>query len=147
MWSVKLDGVVRPGRRRPGNGWLVLVGLVLAVVVVVLVYQASIPGRADVRAAADATAYELERTPVKGLGVYIFDVQRALAEATRGSRGFGPRLKVTDAGRDDRGDLYEITNSDGDYPVCLAVKVDVDLTSSTPTFPTTAVSDGPCRPH
>lgn len=105
--------------------------------------------RSDVHGAADSAAYELERTPIKGLGVNLFDVQQALSVGTRGrgARGSGlaSQLRVTSDGEDSRGDLFEVTNSDGDHPVCLAVKVDVDLGSLAPSFPSTSVTDGPCQ--
>ena len=112
----------------------------------VFVKCAITPGRESVRAAADGAAYELERTPVKGLGLYIFDIDKALTVAARDSRGrsYAGELRVTDAGEDSRGDLYQVTNSDGDYPVCIGVKVDVNLLSDAPTFPTVTVTDGPC---
>jgi hypothetical protein len=103
-------------------------------------------GESKVRAAADAAAYELERTPVHGLGLYIFDVQEALSVGARDSRGrsYASSLKVTSAGADNRGDLYEITNSRGDHPVCLAVRVEINLSDTAPAFPTTEVTDGRC---
>jgi hypothetical protein len=103
-------------------------------------------GESKVRAAADAAAYELERTPVSGLGLYIFDIQEALSVGARDSRGrsYASSLKVTSAGEDARGDLYEITNSRGDHPVCLAVRVDINLSGTAPAFPTTEVTDGRC---
>jgi hypothetical protein len=128
--------------------WLVAAAAAI-VLFLLLLSRVRAVDRADVHGAADATAYELERTPVKGLGLTIFDVEEALTAGTRGGRRYGSlasRLKVTSAAQDSRGDLYEITTSGGDHPVCLAVKVDIDLTSSAPSFPTTEVVDGHCQP-
>jgi hypothetical protein len=136
--------VNRPGRTGRVVQICVIVGLLA--VLPVLIYQALTPDEDDVRAAADAAAYELERTPVKGLGIYIFDVQEALSVGARDGRGrsYASRLRVRDAGSDSRGDLYEITNSGGDHPVCLILQVEVDLFSDAPAFPTATVTDGRC---
>ncbi|WP_203919758.1 hypothetical protein [Rugosimonospora africana] len=124
-------------------------GLIILVVLALggyLAYRATIPGQDKVRDAADSAADELERTPVKGLGINIFDVDQALSASARDSRGrsYASELRVKSVGTDSRGDLYEITNSHGDHPVCLVVSVDVDLLSDDPAFPTTEVSDGHC---
>lgn len=129
----------------------VIGGIILLVIVLpFLLDRAFTPDRSEVRGAAESAAYELERTPVKGLGVYLFDVEKALSVGTRGDgwRGgsLASELRVTSDGEDSRGDLYMITNSDGDYPVCLAVKVDVGLGGLSPSFPSTLVTDGPCQP-
>jgi len=111
-----------------------------------LIYRINTLDQDQVRSAADAAAHELERTPVRGLGISIFDVERALAVGARDERGhrLASRLKVEPAGEDSRGDLYEITNSNGDHPVCLIVRADVQLASDTPTFPITSLIDGRC---
>lgn len=149
------DDITRPESKRVGSGVLLWTGgiILLLVMLPFLLGHAFRPGQSEVRGAADAAAYELERTPVKGLGLTIFDIQQALEAGTRGTsctRGgcssLASELRAKDAGKDSRGDLYEITNSGGDHPVCLAVKVDIDLLDSAPSFPTTSVTDGPCRP-
>lgn len=133
-------------RRAVVVGLLVLSPLVIAPIL----WSATKPDAADVRAAVTATARELERTPVHGLGITSFDVEEAMAAANPGGGGkFGGRnvaaeLRITSAGSDDRGDLYEITNSDGEHPVCLAVRLDVNLGSSSPSYPSTSVTDGRC---
>ena len=139
------------GRNRNGTsgGLLVATGgvIVLLIMLPSLLDRVFTLDQSDVHGAADAAAYELERTPVKGLGIYSFDIERALAEGTRGRRGsLASELRVKSAGKDSRGDLYEVTNSDGDHPVCLAVKVDIHLGDSGPSFPATSVTDGLCLP-
>jgi hypothetical protein len=135
----------QPGTRSRRPGGLAAVAIIASVTVVVVVaialYRAFTPGAADVRNAAQEAAYELRRTPVHGLGIYLFDVQEALAH---GAPRTASRLQVSSAGHDTRGDLYEITNNRGDHPVCLAVLVDIDLFSDKPSFPTAEVSDGRC---
>lgn len=132
------------------NVWLIaLVGA--ASITIILLLQLREPSRLAVRDAADSTAYELERTPVRGLGITIFDVEQALDAGTRGTGSryggsIASRLKVRSAGEDSRGDLYEFTTSRGHHAVCLAVKVDIDLIDQTPSFPTTDVTDGRCHP-
>ncbi len=123
-----------------------LVIVVLAIALPLYLKWAKTPDEDMVWGAADGAARELERTPVQGLGIYNFDVNQAVADAARGSSGrsYAGQLKVTDKGTDSRGDLYEITNSDGDHPVCLIVNVDLDPFSSGPTFPTASVEDGHC---
>ncbi|MEE6261126.1 hypothetical protein [Plantactinospora sonchi] len=143
------------GEHAPGTGRkrvhpLVVVALVLLTVVVGLVlYANSGLDRSGVRAAVDATAQELEQTPVQGLGLSVFDIEEAATTANRGGGGKFARnaaadLRVKSAGEDSRGDLYEFTNSDGDHPICLAVRVDPDPGDQNPSFPRTSVSDGPC---
>jgi hypothetical protein len=141
------DGESRAGDRGSLTPWLWLVGIIALCVVVPLLYHAvTTPDLSEVRAAADNAAYELDRTPVRGLGVYDFDIDRALVMGNPGGRygSIANELKVTSKGRDSRGDLYEITNLDGDNAVCLAVKVDINLLSDQPAFPTTSVTDGHC---
>ena len=120
----------------------------LIILVVYLLNSATKLDRSDVNAAVDATADELERTPVKGLGISSFDIWDAAARANRSdggrySRNVPSELSMESAGKDSRGDLYEFTNSDGDHPVCL-VRVEIDLRDSSPAFPSTSVTDGPC---
>jgi hypothetical protein len=136
-----------PSSRGTGKkmaGWLVI--LVVLALGGFLIYRVMTPDQNQVRAAADSAAYELDRTPVKGLGVYNFDVEQALSVGARDDRGrsYASSLKVRSLGTDSRGDLYEITNSHGDYPVCLAVSVDLHTLGDDPVFPTTDVSDGHC---
>ncbi|MGI8333253.1 hypothetical protein ACRYCC_25150 [Actinomadura scrupuli] len=138
-----------PARRGTSGGLLVATGAVIVLLIMLpsLLDRMFTLDQSDVHGAADAAAYELERTPVKGLGLYSFDIQRALAQGTRGRRGsLASELRVESAGADSRGDLYQITNSDGDHPVCLAVRVDIALGDAGPSFPTTSVTDGRCRP-
>lgn len=143
---------IGPGSRRgaAGRGTRIVGACIIGGLVVLtplIVKCAATPRQGSVRAAADGAAYDLERKPVDGLIVSIFDVQDAVAHNARDSRGrsYASELKVTDKGHDSRGDLYEVTNSGGDYPVCLIVNVDdSDLISDTPTYPTTSVTDGHC---
>lgn len=133
------------GERRPTLVHWVLVGV--SIVSVILIARCSLtPRQSDVTAAAEATAYELKRTPVKGLGITIFDVDQALAAGARDSSGrsMAGSIRVTDKGRDDRGDLYEFTDDDGDYPVCMSIRLDIDLLDDTPSFPDVDVEQGRC---
>ncbi|MEE6305242.1 hypothetical protein V1634_00130 [Plantactinospora veratri] len=134
--------------RRLGRG--LLIGLLAVLpIVLVLIWASSGPDESDVYTAAQNTAYELERTPVQGLGLTVFDVQEA---ATAGNRGSGGRysrsvlskMRVESAGEDSRGDLYEFTDDYGDHAVCLALQVEIDLTDQSPSFPTVTVSRGAC---
>ncbi len=135
-----------PSRRRANPLPAVAIALAMLILLPLIISRLTTPDAADVRAAADATARELERTPVRGLGIYIFDVEQALADATQSRRGnMSDEVKVTDKGHDSRGDLYEFTTDDGDHPVCLAVQIAIDLTGNQPAFPTTDVTDGPCQ--
>jgi hypothetical protein len=136
--------------RSSRNLWPIAVACA-GIIVVLLLLQLREPSQLAVRDAADSTAYELERTPVRGLGITVFDVEEALDAGTRGTGSryggsIASRLRVRSAGEDSRGDLYEITTSRGHHPVCLAVKVDIDLTDRTPSFPITDVTDGRCHP-
>ncbi|WP_433057046.1 hypothetical protein [Dactylosporangium sp. CS-033363] len=121
-------------------------GVVIAVVGVALIcviaWRGMTPDQRDVTAAAQNAAYELERTPVHGLGLNIFDVQEALAHgAGRGAYN----IRVRDAGRDsEKRDLYEFTNRNDDYPVCMTVEVDIDLLDDAPSFPSVSVEEGAC---
>jgi hypothetical protein len=131
-------------RKPRGPVWLIAVA---GIVAILLIARCGMTTRqSDVTAAAEATAYELERTPVKGLGITIFDVENALAHGARDYRGRSTAgsIRVTDAGSDQRGDLYEFTNDDGDYPVCLSVRLDVDLGDDDPSFPDVDVEEGHC---
>jgi hypothetical protein len=130
--------------RHPGKAIPVVVAAVAVLIIGVLVYRANTPSDIDVRSAADSAAYELERTPVPGLGVTTYDVQRALADGTRDSRGRSATgIKVRDAGSDSRGELFEITNRKGQHPVCLVVSLP-DVLGADPAFPVATVDDGPC---
>jgi hypothetical protein len=133
-------------RRR--NMWVLVGGLAAIAVVPLLSWAASRPDRADVYAAASNAAYELRRTPVDGLIVSIFDVEDAVRAGNQSGGRFNNSvvsdLKVRSAGRDSRGDLYELTRDDGRYPVCLIVAFDPDLTSTAPPFPSVSIDDGPC---
>lgn len=139
-----MDVSAQPKRMSLGMVALMLGGIAAILLIGYLGLRPA--GESRVRAAADAAAYELERTPVNGLGLYIFDIQEALSVGARDSRGrsYASSLKVTSAGEDARGDLYEITNSRGGHPVCLAVRVEINLSSDAPAFPSTQVTDGRC---
>ncbi|WP_426510400.1 hypothetical protein ACPPVO_06795 [Dactylosporangium sp. McL0621] len=133
-----MDQQTRP---RPGPAGIAIAGAGIALICVIA-YCGMIPDQADVTSAARATAYELERTPVQGLGINIFDVQQALS---MGARRGASNIKVRDAGRDaDKNDLYEFTNSRGDYPVCMTVHLDIDLLDDSPSFPSATVEQGRC---
>ncbi len=134
------------GRKHAASRWVIAAVLLVAgaALIILLVYQAETPGREDVRAYADDAAYQLERTPVPGLGLDAWDVQRALADGTRDNRGRSAMgLRVNDAGTDSRGELFEITNRRGQYPVCLVVNLP-SAAGAQPVFPTVEVTDGPC---
>lgn len=140
-----------PGTGRKRVHPLVIVALVvLSVVVGLVLYANSGPDGPDVRGAVDATAVELRRTPVDGLAVDASDVREAAARANpadgtgKFARDIASELRIESAGEDSRGDLFEIADSDGEHPVCLAVKVDGNLGSPDPVFPNTSVTDGPC---
>ncbi|MFY1673832.1 hypothetical protein ACN27G_28400 [Plantactinospora sp. WMMB334] len=136
-------------RRRLGAG---LVGLLVAAVMIGIFL--SVANRdydeSEVYAVADNAEYELERTPVQGLGVTVFDVEKAISVGNRGDGGRFPRdvwakVRLRDAGRDPRGaDRYELTNSDGDHPVCLVVWFDRDLSDESAQFASVSVERGAC---
>jgi hypothetical protein len=134
----------RPGPVRTVIAVCVVIGLIASIPFIT--NYVLTPGQDAVRATADGAAYDLERKPVTGLIVSPFDVDEAVAHNARDARGrsYASELKVTDRGHDSRGDLYEITNSDGEHPVCLAVDAHVDVFSDTPSYPTATVTDGPC---
>jgi hypothetical protein len=131
--------------------------LVAALVLAALLWMmnlASMPDRSDVRLAAWNAATELERSPVAGLGVNGFDVQRALARANQGqgrSESIATALLVRYAallvryaGMPGDTSYFEITNTDHEYPACLVVTTSIDLLDSPPSFPDARVEDGPC---
>jgi hypothetical protein len=124
--------------------------LVAALVLAALLWVshlASVPDRSDVRLAAWNAATELERTPVNGLGVNGFDVQRALIRANPGQGRSGSivtALLVRYAGMSGDTSYFEITNTDHEYPACLVVTISIDLLDSQPSFPDARVEDGPC---
>lgn len=140
-----------PGTGRKRVHPLVIVALaVLSLVAGLVLAVRSRPDGPDVRAAVDATAVELRRTPVDGLTVDVSDVRAAATRANPASgtgkfaRDIASELRIESAGEGSRGDLFEITNSVGEHPVCLAVKVDGNLGSPDPVFPSASVTDGPC---
>jgi hypothetical protein len=105
------------------------------------------PDRSTVRSAAYATADELERTPIRGLGIYSYDVADALDRATRGwsSRyrtSLASVIKVTDQGSDSRGSLFELADEDGGNAVCLIANWEV--LGERPVFPSVTVDEAPC---
>ena len=131
------------------------VGQALAVLIAALAlgtmlwvkHLASIPDRSDVRLAALSAASELERTPITGLGVYSFDVRRALLRANPAhgrSESIETVLLVRDAGMSGGRSFFEITNTGHQYPVCLIVTGSIDLLGSRPSFPQASVEDGAC---
>lgn len=121
-------------RRRPQNTaatWVMAGILGVALTVFIVVIATRDPSSADVTGAARATADELEKTPVRGLGIDVFDVRQAMKEANPGSgrlnTSVADKLQVESAGEDSDGDgLYEITTSKGRHPVCLTVSTDDD---------------------
>lgn len=136
-----------PARRGKLPAVVVIIAAIVAIIAAAAIPQGCHAQQSDVRTVADETAYEVERTPVRGLGLSVFDVQDAMSAATRDSRSLATHdVRVDYLGQDDRGELYEFTNSRGGNPVCMVVNVDIDLSSSAPAFPTTEVSDGKCLP-
>ncbi|MFB9235604.1 hypothetical protein ACFFWC_08635 [Plantactinospora siamensis] len=134
-------------RRQPATWWAVAVAIAAVLVIGGLAYHRSTtPDAGQVRTAVDNAAYQLERTPVTGLGSY--DVTEALYQGNRGGRSgnVAAYLTVTDVGRSGDTRYFEITNHGGDHPVCLAVTVSVQLLDAGPTFPRTSVTDGRCQP-
>ncbi|MEO3928371.1 hypothetical protein ABGB07_31530 [Micromonosporaceae bacterium B7E4] len=135
----------RNNRRMPRPVVFALLGLA-SIVAVVVIYQSSDLDRSGVYSAARNTAYELERTPVHGL---VVDVHAAASAGNRGGAGKFARnilseLRIENAGEDSRGDLYEFTNADGDHPVCLAVRLELNVSDQSPSFPTVTVTEGAC---
>lgn len=134
-------------RRAPAHLVVAAVGIAVVVAIGCYGYYRSTTPDADrVRTAADNAAYELERTPIRGLGVYSYDVREALYQGNRGGRygNVASYLQVEDVGRSGDTRYFEITNDDGDNPVCLAVTVTIHLLDSAPSFPGTSVTDGRC---
>lgn len=140
----------RGGATRATPATIVVATLVILAVLAFggwAIYQSEHPDQRSVRTAADNAAYELERTPVKGLGINGFDVHDALWHGNQGGRtNIADALRVDDKGSDSRGDLYEISDTDGDNPVCLIVNAHVNLMDDNdqPTFPDVDVQDGRC---
>ena len=97
-------------------------------------------GRSEVRSVASAAAAELQSGPAeRGSPISARpDVYAAVREAG------GERVKIESSGPDS----YEITNADGDHPVCLTVTTESELNfgSDEPWRRTVeaTVSDGPC---
>ncbi|WP_422772749.1 hypothetical protein ACN28C_07075 [Plantactinospora sp. WMMC1484] len=129
-----------------------IVGLLVAAVMVGIILSAVNRDydESEVYAVANNAAYELERTPVQGLGVTVFDVEKAVSVGNRGDGGRFPRdvwakVRLRDAGSDPRGaDRYELTNSDGDHPVCMVVWFDRDLSDESAQFASVSVERGAC---
>ncbi|MGI5146901.1 hypothetical protein ACQEVC_11045 [Plantactinospora sp. CA-294935] len=135
----------RANRRMPQIVVIALLGLA-SIVAVLVISGSSDLDRSEVYSAARNTAYELERTPVHGL---VVDVHRAASAGNPGgsgkySRNILSELRIEDVGKDSRGDLYEFTNADGDHPVCLAVRLDLNFSDRSPSFPTVTVTEGAC---
>jgi hypothetical protein len=118
-----------------GAGVLVVMAMALGSVLAENTYD-----RSEVMSVASAAAAKLRsgpaerRTPVSVRS----DVLAAVGEAG------GDRIKIESSGPD----TYEITNTDGDHPVCLRVTTesDLDLGWAEPWSPTVeaTVSDGRC---
>lgn len=129
------DGPARV-KRFVTAGALVAVGVVALLANNAMKYRA-----AEVWLAARAAGDDLQTRVYSGFGPYGWDVQAALNKASRPGS-----LKVQDRGRNGMGaDQYEVTNSDGKYPVCLTISKDVPL-STGPTTVRADVEDGPCPP-
>ncbi|WP_213451765.1 hypothetical protein [Rhizomonospora bruguierae] len=135
--------------RRPPSVVAIVAGLIAAAVIIVVAIMANRPDRGDVRAAAVATAEELERTPVEGNAVHIFDVEKAAERATRGTGTGkfaavgGGRFRIDFRGSDERGDRYEMSH-DGRDPFCIVVKFTHNLSNPGPGYPAATVEDGAC---
>ena len=118
-----------------GAGVLVVMAIVVGSVRAEATYDQS-----EVRSVADSAAVDLQsgsagrRSPMSVQS----DVYAAVREAG------GDRVKIESSGLHS----YEITNADGDHPVCLTVTTESDLAlgSDQPWSTTveTTVSDGPC---
>jgi hypothetical protein len=122
---------------------LAIVGLLIFVGVFALwVNNARKYKAPDVWLAARAAGDDLQTRVWPGFGPNIFDIQAALNRATRRDT-----LRVAGKGQNAaHGDQYEVTNSDGRYPVCLVIYSHVGLTSDAPTTVLADVTDGPCPP-